>query len=149
MEQTVKSDWDTDKMSLSLHQDVGCRLPHLMSLEKCHIVPDAWPATRPEAITNREWPFRRAFRGFKWQIRFQSMYYFLLCTMFCTASTQDFFSCLFGNCFAHELYVFTEFSFPFVCNSIISFYKYSNTEEIASFSYKWFTDKLCSQNYQQ
>lgn len=91
MEQTVKSDWDTDKMSLSLHQDVRCRLLHLISLEKCHIVPDAWPATRPEAITNMEWPFRRAFRGFKWQIRFQSVYYFLLCTMFCTASTQDFF----------------------------------------------------------
>lgn len=41
-------------MSLSLHQDVICRLPHFMSLEKGRIVPDAWPATRPVAITNME-----------------------------------------------------------------------------------------------
>lgn len=129
MKQTAYSDWDT-KMSLFLHQDVTCRLPHFMSLEKCHIVPDAWPATRPEAIANMAWPFRRAFRNFRWQIRFQSMYYFLQCTMFCTTSTQDFFfPCLFGNCFTHDLYLL---NFPFVCNSIISFYKYSDMEEIAN-----------------
>lgn len=53
MEQTAYSGWDTE-MSLSLHQDVRCSLPHLMSPEKCHTVPDAWPAARPEAITNME-----------------------------------------------------------------------------------------------
>lgn len=110
-----------------MHQKAVCCLSHFTSPEKCQLpglLQGIW------LLETLEWPWRRAFSNFKLQIIFQSVHYFLICTVLYTIYIQDWaFSCLLGDCFTHDLHFFIEFTFPFVCSSMISFYKFSNVRE--------------------